>query len=138
MVWDGECSFCAYWIGYWQGLQPGFIDFEPYSTAAERFKDIDNSHFKEASRLIDNDGRIYSGPDSAYKSLSLMSRLKWLHNLYQANAIFRFLSDQLYQLIANNRNFFFKLTKLLFGSDPQNLRPFWTVYLFAIIFLILI
>lgn len=138
MVWDGKCSFCAYWISYWQSISGETIEFESYESAAERFLDLDIALFKQASRLIDKDGRVYSGPDSAYYSLHLNSKYSFLHSWYQKFSWFEKLSDWKYQIIANNRNFFFRISKFFFGSDPENLRPFWAVYLFVLIFLFLI
>lgn len=138
MVWDGKCSFCAYWISYWQKISGEAIAFESYETAAARFPDLDLSLFKQASRLIDRDGRIYSGPDSAYYSFKLRAKYSFLHTWYQKYSPFRAFSDWQYQIIASNRNIFFRITKFLFGSDPENIRPFWAVYLFVLIFLYLI
>lgn len=112
--------------------------FIPYQDLDGQFSDIDIIHFQQASRFIDQEGNIYSGPDSAYKSLSTSQKFRFLHQWYQKSSAFRALSDWLYQGIANNRNFFFRFTKFLFGSNPENLRPFWAVYLFVLIFLFFI
>ena len=137
MIFDGDCSFCKYWISYWQNLSGEQIDFQAYQEVSSRFPDIHIQYFKEASRFIESDGGVYGGPDSAYRSLFAIGRLKSLHRWYSKWAWFRSISDHLYNLIAHNRGFFFKLSKLLYGSDPTNLKPFWAIYLFIILFLLL-
>jgi len=137
MYWDGDCSFCRFWTSNWDKLLKAKVQFEPYQNGIGQFQDLDPQIFKEASRLIEEDGHIYSGPDSTYRSLYLAGKYSWLHKSYQRNVLFRNFSDRLYQWIATNRGFCFRITKLLFGSDPMNLRPFWAIYLFVILFLIL-
>jgi predicted DCC family thiol-disulfide oxidoreductase YuxK len=138
MLWDGDCSFCKYWVTRWQRITTNTIDYIPYQEGADEFPDLQKSIFKEASRLIDTDGNIYSGPDSAYRSLWLGGRYRKLHHWYRENSSFRNLSDKVYQLIAQRRNIMFRLTKALWGSDPVNPKPFWVIYLAVIFYLIYI
>lgn len=138
MVWDGDCTFCAYWIQYWKGLSANHFDFQAYQDVNQHFNDIDIQYFKEAVRFVEPDGRVYSGPDAAYRSLYLLGRYKWLHKAYHKRSFFRDLSDRLYQGVANNRGFFFRITKFLFGSNPASFKPFWAIYLFVLIYLLLI
>lgn len=136
MVWDGHCGFCAYWVSRWSAMAGGKIDFRPFQEVAKEFPDIEHRHFTEASRLIETDGTIYSGPASAYRSLKWAGKWSFLDKWYRQNKFFRRFSDHLYQLVADNRNGFFRITKALFGSDPHNPRPFWVIYLVFILYLI--
>ena len=137
MIWDGECSFCAYWIEYWKGLSGDQFDFKPYQEVHQHFDDIEVKHFKQAVRFVEPDGRVSNGPDAAYRSLYLLGRSKCLHHAYQKRDFFRNLSDRLYQWVATNRGFCFRITKLLFGSNPSSLKPFWAIYLFVFFYLLL-
>lgn len=129
MVWDGECGFCAYWVSRWNMQTNGKVDFKPYQEAAENFPDIEKQHFKEASRLIDTDGKVYSGPHSAYKSLHYAGKFTILNSWYEKDGLFTRVSDALYYWVVNHRNFMYKLTKALWGSNPAEQRPFWFIYL---------
>lgn len=129
MVWDGECGFCKYWTTRWSKYTGTKVIYEPYQTAAERFEDIDEVHFKQASRLIETDGRIYSGPRSAYRTFTYGSKWGFLDKWYENKKWFQSLSDKTYGWVEKNRNVLFKLTKALFGSDPNDVRPFWLIYL---------
>lgn len=135
LVWDGQCGFCKYWKTRWEARTEGKIDFATYQEVAENFPDIPLKEFKKASRLIETDGQIYAGPDSAYRSIYHTGNKFW-HELYQNSSLFRSLSDHGYNHIAKNRSFYFKITKLLLGSDPLNSRPYWLIYL--VLFLLLI
>lgn len=134
MVWDGECGFCKYWTTRWEKFTGSEVEFKPYQIAKDDFPDIDVIHFKQASRFIDKDGRVYSGPHSAYKTLTHKTNLAFLNNWYENYSLFTRFSDNLYHLVASNRGFFFKLTKFLFGSDPKVVRPFWFIYLAIIMY----
>ncbi len=134
MVWDGECGFCKYWTIRWAKITKDRVEYIPYQDAHSQFPDIDIQHFKQASRLIDKDGRIFSGPQSAYKTLSHGSVWGFLNKFYESYAWFRLFSDRLYNLIAHNRPAFFRISKFLFGSNPEEPRPFWIIYLVIIMY----
>lgn len=137
MVWDGKCGFCKFWKTRWEKKTEGILIFKTYQEYAENFPDIPLKEFKKASRLIETDGSVYSGPDSAYRSLWHAGNKKG-HELYVEHGWFRWLSDHAYNHIAKNRHFYFKITKLLFGKEPLNLKPYWLLYLFAIILILAI
>ena len=130
LVWDGECGFCGYWVTRWKCKTKGAIDFNTYQEVSKDYPDIPEKEFKKASRLIDTEGIIYSGPDSAYKSLSYSSKqLLPFHKWYRNYSFFTWLSDHAYNFIAKNRSFFFKITKICFGSDPLRPKSYWQGYL---------
>ncbi|TBW26628.1 thiol-disulfide oxidoreductase DCC family protein [Gramella sp. KN1008] len=137
MIWDGKCGFCKFWKTRWEEKTRGKIIFKTYQEYAENFPDIPLKEFKKASRLIETDGSVYSGPDSAYRSLWHAGNKK-RHKMYTKYSWFRYLSDHTYNHIAKNRHFYFKITKLLFGKDPIQLRPFWILYLIVIILILAI
>ena len=132
MVWDGNCGFCKYWIIRWTRLSKGQIKFIPFQEAAPQFPEIEVEHFKSAVRLIDVDGRVYSGPEAAYKSLQMSGKFTYLYDWYANSSVFRKLSDVGYQIIADNRNTAMKITKWLFGDNPINLKNYWVFYLMII------
>ncbi|CAL67009.1 thiol-disulfide oxidoreductase DCC family protein [Christiangramia forsetii] len=137
LIWDGDCGFCKFWKTRWQEKTKGKIVFKTFQDYASHFPDIPIKEFKKASRLIETDGKIYGGPDSAYRSLWHSGNKVW-HQLYNSNSIFRSLSNHGYNHIAKNRSFYFKLTKLLFGKDPLNLKPYWLLYLIFLVVIIII
>ncbi|MCB7480639.1 thiol-disulfide oxidoreductase DCC family protein [Christiangramia sediminis] len=135
LIWDGDCGFCKFWKTRWQAKTKGKVEFKTYQDYAQNFSDIPIKEFKKASRLIETDGKVYSGPDSAYRSIWHAGNKLW-HQMYASNPIFQSLSDHGYNHIAKNRSFFFKLTKLFFGRDPLNLKPYWLLYLILLVIII--
>ncbi len=138
-IWDGECGFCKYWITRWKAKTQGKLVFQTFQEAAQNFPDIPLKEFKKASRLIETDGSIYSGPDSAYRSFVYFENkiTRW-HLWYKKYKWFRDLSDHTYNFIAKNRALMFRLTKIFFGNDPENLKPYWIVYLSLLVVFIFV
>lgn len=129
MIWDGQCAFCAYWIAHWQEITKDKVNYQAYQQAAEHFPDINKRHFMLASRLIECDGQIYSGPRSAYRTFTYGTKWRFLDRWYETKPWFKSLSNNMYSWVTKNRGKLYKLSKLLFGSNPKNLKPFWAVYL---------
>jgi predicted DCC family thiol-disulfide oxidoreductase YuxK len=136
LVWDGECKFCKWWKTRWELKTKNQLDFKTYQEVASQFQDIPLKEFKKASRLIETDGAVYSGPDSAYRSLYISGNKKW-HHWYSKNSWFEKLSDLGYNHIAKNRNFYYKATVILFGKDPVKPKLYWFYYLLLLILLII-
>lgn len=136
MVYDGNCGFCKYWIVKWKKITGSSVEYKPYQEVANTFSDIDTIHFKEAVRYITTDGEIVNGPDAAYITYSRKGALGKLHRWYQYNTIFMHMSDHLYQWVADNRGFMFRISKLLFGRNPDNTKSYWLIYLILLIALL--
>lgn len=136
MVWDGHCGFCAYWTTRWKKITKDKVEYRPYQDCYTEFGDIELKHFKQASRLIEKSGMVYSGPRSAFRTLTYGSKWAFLDRWYANKSWFRSLSDKLYNWVAKNRSFMFKVTKFMFGSDPDQVRPFWVVYLGLVLFFV--
>ena len=136
LIWDGECKFCKWWKTRWELKTKDQLSFKTYQEAASQFPDIPLKEFKKASRLIDTDGKIYAGPDSAYRSVFMAGDKKW-HNWYTEYKWFQELSDFGYNHIAKNRSFYYKFTSFLFGKDPKKPKAYWLIYLLVLIIIII-
>ncbi len=135
LVWDGDCGFCKFWKTRWELKTKGKIEFKTYQEVANNFPDIPLKEFKKSSKLIEPNGKVYNGPDSAYRCIYYSGNKIW-HKLYTKYKIFQHLSDHGYNHIAKNRSFYFKLTKILLGNNPTSLKHFWIFYLLIIIVLV--
>lgn len=139
LVWDGECGFCKYWVTYWHYNTENRIDYRPYQQVATNYMDFPLKEFKKASRLIETDGKIYSGPDSAFRSFTYFKPANnFWHKLYSENSAFAWIVDHSYTFIAKHRPLMFKLTHLFFGKNPERLKPYWLIYILLIIVLIVL
>ena len=138
LIWDGHCGFCKFWKTRWQNSTGNQIKYITLQEHSGDFPDIPEKEFKKASRLITKDGKIFSGPDSAYKAMWFAGNKKW-HYWYHNYPFFQYLSDHIYNHIAKNRSLYYKLTVNLLGKNPTNLKPYWLFYasfLLAIIYLL--
>jgi predicted DCC family thiol-disulfide oxidoreductase YuxK len=137
MVWDGKCGFCEYWITVWRQKTGTKIKYVKYQEVYERFPSISLKEFKKAAKLIEIDGKVFSGPDSAFRSfLYFPSPIKFLHSWYHKYGFFQRLSNKAYIWIAKHRPFMFKLTKLLWGTNPRNRKPFWLEWFLLLLLII--
>ncbi len=137
MVWDGNCGFCAYWITVWQRIVPIRIVFVTFQALdSQSFQDIERTQFDTAVRLIETNGDVHSGPGAAFRSLALIEKYAWLDHWYLKNQVFKMSMDKLYQIVADHRNFFFKVTLLLFGSNPTQLKNYWLLILGLLLFML--
>ncbi|WP_192349364.1 thiol-disulfide oxidoreductase DCC family protein [Algoriphagus sp. Y33] len=136
-IWDGECGFCKYWIIIWKSQTKG-LTYTTFQEIASDFPDIPLKEFKKASRLIETDGSVFSGPDSAYRTFWYFPKPKkrW-HRLYQKSGFFQSISDHGYNWIAKNRPLMMKLTLAFWGKDPLNRKPYWGICLFGVIAIVL-
>jgi len=138
LIWDGECDFCKYWVTVWQIRTAKSVVFQPFQEVHDRFVSIPLKEFKKASRFIEIDGAVYSGPDSAYRSfLYFNSAIRFPHRWYHQSSFFRSISNHAYNWIAKNRPLMFGLTKLLWGSNPLNRKPYWLAWIIGLFLLFL-
>lgn len=132
LIWDGACPFCEYWVSRWRKITGKKVDYIPYQKIHTEIPDIQQSDFQQAARLIDQEGKVYNGPEAAYWCLRFGKRWTGLLAKYGKFSWFRFLSDKAYDYIAHHRTFLLKVTWLLWGKDPETTRPYWIFY-FSII-----
>lgn len=119
MVFDGTCGFCKYWVIKWKMMTGDKMDYKPFQEAASDFPDIKKSHFAEAVRCILPDGTIYSGPEAAYYTAYFLNRNAFLFKWYRKNNLFKKANDWVYQWIADNRDFTFRLCLKVLGKNPR-------------------
>ncbi|RKS50619.1 putative DCC family thiol-disulfide oxidoreductase YuxK [Gillisia mitskevichiae] len=135
-VWDGDCKFCKWWKNSWEHNLNGNVEFHTYQEVNHQFPDIPKKEFQKASRLIDINGNVYSGPDSAFRIQHYLGNPKW-HSWYKKQRWFKLVSNNAYNHIAKNRSFYYKATLLLFGKDPTKPKIYWFYYILLLILIII-
>lgn len=137
VAWDGDCGFCHYWVLRWKMIIGDAVDFKPLMSVYQNFPDIDLKYFRQAIRLIDTDGRIYTGPAAVFRAFRYGSRYRWLMPLYENLKIVEWTSDHIYSMVSRNRNFMYKATVRLWGRNPVRQKPYWVYYLGGLVGLVL-
>ena len=69
LVYDGDCGFCKLWIARWREITAGAVDYEELQEVAARFPEVPRAEFEDAVKLIEPDGRVFSGAEAVYRSL---------------------------------------------------------------------
>ena len=118
LVFDGDCSFCRLWIGYWNKLTGDAVDYAPYQSAAARFPDVPVDAFKKAVQLFEN-GRRYSGAEAVAHLLARVEGWAWARWLYAHIPGLASLAELAYRFVAAHRNAGYKITRALWGSRPE-------------------
>ena len=122
LVFDGDCSFCRAWIGYWKELTGGRVEYVPYQEAAGKYPDVPVEEFRNAVQLFAAGSR-YSAAEAVFHLLTyadgpaLFTRGPiWL---YKHLAVFSALTEFGYRLIAKHRGAGYWLTRALWGTAPS-------------------
>src|SRR6266404_5767587 len=143
VIYDGECSFCCFWIRRWQqvsGPQVDYLPFQDQSTAI-RFPELTRELLQTAVHLIETDGAVFSGAEAAFRARAHNPSEHWLLDWYEHSPTFARVTEAGYRFIARNRGFFSALTRLAWGRhvEPSSyqlarwlfLRSLGLIYLIA-------
>jgi predicted DCC family thiol-disulfide oxidoreductase YuxK len=115
VVFDGDCSFCRFWIDRWRSISGDRLEYAPYQDVALRFPEIAVDDFRRAVQLVLPSGEVFGGAHAVVRALEeIPGRGHWLA-LYRVPGI-RSLVDLAYRTIARHRNVAFRVTKLLWGT----------------------
>src|SRR5438876_678477 len=120
LVFDGDCSFCRMWIGYWQGLTGDRVEYAPYQTAAERFPEVPRTEFQKAVQYFQN-GTRFSGAEAVFRLIGWPLPL-WLYRNLPA---FAAIAEWQYALVAAHRNAGYRVTRVLWGKRVE--RPSYVI-----------
>ncbi|MBF9251818.1 DUF393 domain-containing protein [Pontibacter sp. 172403-2] len=113
LIFDGDCSFCKYWVNRWKRKTAGKVNYVPYQEVPDNFEGISKAQFQRSVWLITADGRRLKAAAAVFELLRIGGTGTWnqiYHRVPLAGKVF----ELGYRLIANNRNLFYKLTKLFF------------------------
>ncbi len=140
LIYDGDCSFCKYWVNYCAAATGDRVAYEPYQEAAERFPDVPREQFRAAVQFAEPSGKICGGAEAIFRALSYAPGKSWLLWMYRRAPGFAPVSEWLYRWVARNRGKLLPLTRFLWGSRLEPAQYVSTRWLFlrllAVIYLI--
>ncbi|MGH8093448.1 MAG: lipase maturation factor family protein [Chthoniobacterales bacterium] len=140
LVYDGDCGFCKLWIARWREETGPLVDYEPLQEAAARFPEMPREELQRAVKLIEPDGRVFSGAAAVYRSLGAGGRSlnRWSYDHVPG---FATASEFAYRFIARHRDLAHRVTWLLWGNNVRRptycnarrwfLRALGAIYLIA-------
>lgn len=131
MIYDGDCNFCALWIGRWRHATGEHIDYLPYQDpqVAARFPEISREAFESAVQLVQADGAVFSGAEAVFCALAFNPHGRWLLDGYQHSLVFARTAECCYCLVARHRKLFSVFSHLLWGQHvepPSHVLVRWT------------
>ncbi len=119
LVFDGDCSFCRIWIGYWKQLTGDGIAYAPYQEVAERYPQIPRENFQRAVQLILPEGKVLSAAHAVFRSLAREPGCAWLLWAYQRVPGFAAAAEWFYRRVAANRSLSYHVTVFLCGKHLE-------------------
>jgi len=130
LVYDGDCSFCAYWARYWQALTGDEVEYRPFQEVAAQFPEIPLASFRRAVQYVGTDGRIAAAAEASLLTLSHARGKGFWLALYRHLPGFAPLAELAYAFTAAHRGAFYRLSRLLWGPDYRPPQFAQTTYLF--------
>ena len=119
LIYDGDCGFCGYWARYWRKLTGERVEYKPYQEVAAQYPSIPQADFRRAVQFIAPDGHRASAAEASFLTLSYArSKGFWLA-LYRRLPGFAAVSEWVYAFIAAHRPAFFRISKLMWGRNPE-------------------
>jgi predicted DCC family thiol-disulfide oxidoreductase YuxK len=134
LVYDGDCSFCAFWARYWQRLTGEAVDYRPYQEVATRYPGIALAEFQRASQYITSDGRYAGAAEASFHTIGHAPSKKFWLTFYQRIPAFAALSEFVYSIIAAHRSAAYRATLILWGKDYRPPRYELVASLFTRLF----
>ena len=124
LVFDGDCSFCRIWVGYWQHLTGERVEYVPYQTDAGRFPAVPVSEFQKAVQLFEGGSRCH-GAEAVCHLLASRANGVWALWMYQNVPGVGLITEALYSFIAAHRNAGYRVTRALWGTQVE--PPAYTI-----------
>ncbi len=123
VVYDGDCQFCALWIGRWHQATGTGVDYLPFQDprVAAQFPELPREQCEAALQLVQTDGSIYSGAEAAFGALAHSPHGDWLLDWYKRSPSFARATERAYRFVAEHRGLFSALTRLGWGRHVE--RP---------------
>jgi predicted DCC family thiol-disulfide oxidoreductase YuxK len=119
LIYDGDCGFCIYWARYWQRLTGDRVTYAPYQEVAAQYPEIPLATFQRAVQYIAPDGKIASGAEAAFLTLSHASGKRFWLTLYRHVPGFSAIAELMYSFVASHRFAFYRPSLWLWGRDYE-------------------
>lgn len=139
VVYDGDCGYCIYSVRYWRKLTGSSVRYQPYQDVASLYPDIPVQEFQRAVQYITPDGKVASGAEASFLTLSHHPGSGIWLRMYRKLPGFAYVSEKAYNVVSTHRNFFYTISKFCWGSDPDpttyDMLTWIFLRLFGLIFL---
>ncbi len=119
MIYDGDCNFCKFWVIRWQRSTAGRVDFiaSQDPRVAQQFPELPRERFENSVQFVETDGRVYSGAEAVFRSLTYSPFRGWPLWMYENIPGVAPVTERAYHFVAKRREGFSFLTRLLWGRE---------------------
>lgn len=114
LVFDGDCGFCRYTVGYARALTGDAVEYLPYQEVLDQYPDLSAADFRASIWLFGENERR-KGADAAFRTLEIGGRpaLAWM---YRRIPGMKRLSEWAYVFVSRHRRGFHSICRPLFGK----------------------
>src|SRR5579885_526431 len=115
-LYDGDCSFCKFWVDYFLSLTGDQIEYLPFAQAPEEISGILTQPSPAAAVFVDGDGSASAGAEAICRLLAYASEKRWLLWCYEHVPGFASLSRSFYETVAKHRGGLYHLARIFWGK----------------------
>ena len=119
LIYDGDCNFCKFWVARWQRSTAGCVEYiaSQDPRVAQQFPELPREIFQNSIQFIETDGRVYSGAEAVFRSLTYSAFRGWPLWIYEHVPGVAPVTEWAYHFVAQRREGFSFLTRLLWGRE---------------------
>ncbi len=119
VVFDGDCSFCCFWVDRWKRTSGDRLDYAPYQVAATRFPEIPVEEFRRAVGLVRPSGQVLFGAAAVVAARAEVPGRGLWSWVYRRVPGARPVMELFYRVIANNRSAASRVTRFFWGGGAR-------------------
>ena len=119
VVFDGDCSFCRFWVDRWKRSSGDRLDYALYQVAAARFPEVPLEEFRRAVGLVRPSGQVLFGAAAVVAARAEVPGRSLWSWIYRRVPGARPMMELFYRLIADNRRTASRVTRFFWGSGAR-------------------
>lgn len=105
LIWDGDCGFCRRSVERLHHTVGEAIDYVPYQQRDINLRQIPTDQLQETVHFVDADGSVSQGAEAIFRACAHAPGGGRSLRLYQRFPPFRWASESVYRIVAQNRSF---------------------------------
>ncbi|SVD95577.1 uncharacterized protein METZ01_LOCUS448431, partial [marine metagenome] len=117
MIYDGDCTFCRYWVSRWSSVTRGRVEYAPFQEIGEHFPQIPPEIFQTSIQFVETDGKVYEGAEGVFRALAQAPGKRWTLWLYEKLPGFSSLTETIYRQVAEHRHQFGLVSRWIWGTE---------------------
>ncbi len=117
LIFDGDCTFCRYWVARWKHATGDRIEYASSQEAGDRYPQIPPEKFDESIQLVERDGSVYQGAEAVFRALAHGPGWRWPLGLYRKFPAAAAVTEWAYRLVARHRTAFGWISRWIWEKE---------------------